>query len=136
MTSTATSHRSAPPSLNLGVIGNCAFTALIDERARIVWCCLPRFDGDPVFMAQSAFSLNYTLERAPEIRTTEMRMDELLNRFVIRKQIEQNGSSLRPIPMGVVEEIDAAIADGVAGSGGGADRAIDDHRGFSERPGP
>jgi len=42
-----------------------------------------------------------------DIRTTEMRMDQLLNRFVIRKQIEENGSALRPIPMGVVEEIDA-----------------------------
>ena len=41
----------APPSLSLGVIGNCAFSALIDERGRIVWCCLPRFDGDPVFSA-------------------------------------------------------------------------------------
>ena len=39
----------AAPSLNLGLIGNCAYSALIDERARIVWCCLPRFDGDPVF---------------------------------------------------------------------------------------
>ncbi len=39
------------PSLNLGVIGNCAYSALIDERGRIVWCCLPRFDGDPVFNA-------------------------------------------------------------------------------------
>jgi GH15 family glucan-1,4-alpha-glucosidase len=37
------------PSLQLGVIGNCAYSALVDERARIVWCCLPRFDGDPVF---------------------------------------------------------------------------------------
>ena len=42
---------SAPPSLNLGVIGNCAFSALLDERARIVWCCLPRFDAEPVFDA-------------------------------------------------------------------------------------
>ncbi len=41
----------APPSLRLGVIGNCAYSALIDERARMVWCCLPRFDGDPVFNA-------------------------------------------------------------------------------------
>ncbi len=41
----------APPSLSLGVIGNCAFSALVDARARIVWCCLPRFDGDPVFNA-------------------------------------------------------------------------------------
>ncbi|GIX24610.1 MAG: glucoamylase [Caldimonas sp.] len=41
----------APPSLRLGVIGNCTYSALIDERARVVWCCLPRFDGDPVFNA-------------------------------------------------------------------------------------
>ncbi|HXD39195.1 MAG TPA: glycoside hydrolase family 15 protein [Ramlibacter sp.] len=43
--------RTASPSLNLGVIGNCAYSALIDERGGIVWCCLPRFDGDPVFNA-------------------------------------------------------------------------------------
>ncbi len=42
---------SAPPSLNLGVIGNCTVSALIDARARLVWACLPRFDGDPVFCA-------------------------------------------------------------------------------------
>ena len=36
-------------SLELAVIGNCSFGALIDERARIVWSCLPRFDSDPVF---------------------------------------------------------------------------------------
>ncbi|AYQ27119.1 MULTISPECIES: glycoside hydrolase family 15 protein [unclassified Polaromonas] len=41
----------AEPSLAMGVIGNCAFSALIDARGRIVWCCLPRFDGDPVFNA-------------------------------------------------------------------------------------
>ncbi|MDW5444232.1 glycoside hydrolase family 15 protein [Polaromonas sp. SM01] len=41
----------APPSLSLGVIGNCAFSALVDARGRIVWCCLPRFDADPVFNA-------------------------------------------------------------------------------------
>jgi GH15 family glucan-1,4-alpha-glucosidase len=36
-------------SLDLGVIGNGTYGALIDEKARIVWCCLPRLDGDPVF---------------------------------------------------------------------------------------
>jgi hypothetical protein len=40
-----------------------------------------------------------------DIRTTDMRMDLLLNRFAIRKQLEDNGSSLRSIPMGAVEEI-------------------------------
>lgn len=35
--------------LDLAVIGNCSFSALIDRRGRIVWSCLPKFDGDPVF---------------------------------------------------------------------------------------
>jgi GH15 family glucan-1,4-alpha-glucosidase len=35
--------------LELGLIGNCAFAALVDERAEMVWACLPRFDADPVF---------------------------------------------------------------------------------------
>ncbi|MBB5270613.1 glycoside hydrolase family 15 protein [Quisquiliibacterium transsilvanicum] len=37
--------------LDLALIGNCSFGALVDRRARIVWCCMPRFDGDPVFHA-------------------------------------------------------------------------------------
>ncbi|MDO8904461.1 glycoside hydrolase family 15 protein [Hydrogenophaga sp.] len=41
----------APASLSLGVVGNCAFSALIDLQGRVVWSCLPRFDGDPVFHA-------------------------------------------------------------------------------------
>ncbi len=54
ISSTSPSNSFAPPvapSLAMGVIGNCAFSALIDKRGRIVWCCLPRFDGDPVFNA-------------------------------------------------------------------------------------
>ena len=31
------------------MLGNCAIAALVDKYARIVWCCIPRFDGDPVF---------------------------------------------------------------------------------------
>ncbi|MEP7295025.1 MAG: glycoside hydrolase family 15 protein [Burkholderiales bacterium] len=38
-------------NLNLGMIGNCAISALVDAQARIVWCCMPRFDSDPVFHA-------------------------------------------------------------------------------------
>jgi GH15 family glucan-1,4-alpha-glucosidase len=38
-------------SLDLGVTGNCVVSALIDRSARIVWSCLPRLDGDPVFNA-------------------------------------------------------------------------------------
>lgn len=33
---------------DLGVIGNCQFSALIHNSGEIVWCCLPRFDSEPV----------------------------------------------------------------------------------------
>jgi GH15 family glucan-1,4-alpha-glucosidase len=36
-------------SLDLGLIGNGRIGALINDGAEIVWSCLPRFDGDPVF---------------------------------------------------------------------------------------
>ena len=35
--------------LDLALIGNCRVAALVDRKARIVWWCFPRFDGDPVF---------------------------------------------------------------------------------------
>ena len=38
-------------SLDLAVIGNCSYGALIDKQGRIVWCCLPYFDRDPTFCA-------------------------------------------------------------------------------------
>lgn len=43
-----------------------------------------------------------------DIRTCGMRMDQLLNRFAIRKQLETTGSPLRSIPLAAVEEIDEA----------------------------
>ena len=33
------------------MVGNCAISALIDRRASVVWCCMPRFDSAPVFDA-------------------------------------------------------------------------------------
>ncbi|MBT0654510.1 glycoside hydrolase family 15 protein [Geomobilimonas luticola] len=36
-------------SLDLALIGNCQVGALIDSTGKIVWYCLPRFDGDPAF---------------------------------------------------------------------------------------
>jgi GH15 family glucan-1,4-alpha-glucosidase len=42
---------SAPdqPSLELWPIGNCQVSGLIDETGALVWGCVPRVDGDPVF---------------------------------------------------------------------------------------
>lgn len=44
-------HLDPQASLNLGLIGNCSISALVDDRARMVWSCMPRFDGEPVFHA-------------------------------------------------------------------------------------
>ena len=33
----------------LGLIGNCQCAALVHDSGAIVWCCLPRFDSEPVF---------------------------------------------------------------------------------------
>ena len=38
-------------NLDLGIIGNCGIAALVNRKADVVWCCLPRFDKDPVFHA-------------------------------------------------------------------------------------
>jgi GH15 family glucan-1,4-alpha-glucosidase len=36
-------------SLDLGIVGNCTISALIDPKGTVVWSCVPRFDGDPLF---------------------------------------------------------------------------------------
>jgi GH15 family glucan-1,4-alpha-glucosidase len=36
-------------SLDLALVGNGSIGALIDAQGAVVWCCFPRFDGDPVF---------------------------------------------------------------------------------------
>ena len=41
----------ATRSLDLWPIGNCQASALIDRKGRMVWGCVPRVDGDPVFSA-------------------------------------------------------------------------------------
>jgi GH15 family glucan-1,4-alpha-glucosidase len=36
---------------DLGLVGNCQVAALVENTGSIVWCCLPRFDSEPVFAA-------------------------------------------------------------------------------------
>jgi GH15 family glucan-1,4-alpha-glucosidase len=36
---------------DLGLIGNCQYSALVHRDGSVVWCCLPRFDSEPVFGA-------------------------------------------------------------------------------------
>ncbi|MEK7878377.1 MAG: trehalase-like domain-containing protein, partial [candidate division NC10 bacterium] len=36
---------------DIGAIGTCQISALIHRDGSVVWCCLPRFDSEPVFGA-------------------------------------------------------------------------------------
>jgi GH15 family glucan-1,4-alpha-glucosidase len=38
-------------TLDLSIVGNGNYNALLDQRGKIVWSCLPRFDSDPRFCA-------------------------------------------------------------------------------------
>ncbi|HEX7636852.1 MAG TPA: glycoside hydrolase family 15 protein [Burkholderiaceae bacterium] len=51
MSSLPLTPNTAAASLDLAMIGNCSISALIDDQARVVWCCMPRFDSTPVFDA-------------------------------------------------------------------------------------
>ncbi len=83
-------------NLDLGLVGNCAVSALIDRRGTVVWSCFPRFDGDPVFCRRGDeggergfFAVDF-----PEVRHVEQRY--LPNTAVLETVLrDANGSGLR-----------------------------------------
>jgi GH15 family glucan-1,4-alpha-glucosidase len=58
-------------SLSLAVVGNCEVSALIDARGRLVWMCLPRPDGDPVFSALLTPALGETTQGVFSVELAE-----------------------------------------------------------------
>ena len=46
-----------------------------------------------------------------DIKALQMRLDQQLNRFLIRDQLRQSGSDLVAIPVTEVEEIDVKVLD-------------------------
>ncbi len=78
-----------PPSLDLALIGNCTVSALVDPMASIVWCCLPRFDGEPVFNR---------LLQGPESPSDQGVMAVILDKFVSSQQAyDPNTAVLRTL---------------------------------------
>lgn len=83
--------------LDLGMIGNCAFSALIDPRGTVVWACMPSFDGDPVFnslvndQAETGF---YQIDLDPDVtRATQSYVE---NTAVLRTELfDKNGNGVR-----------------------------------------
>ncbi len=78
-------------SLDLGLIGNGALGALVSREAEIVWMCVPRFDGDPIFCSllrgevQPKIDGTFSVEMVDAVRTEQEYMPDtpvLVTRFV------------------------------------------------------
>ena len=92
----------APASLDLGIIGNGSIAALIDARGRIVWGCVPAFDGDPTFCALLSPHLHEGGDYAIELEDfVSSEQHYLTNTAVLR-------TVLRDAHGGAVEIIDFA----------------------------
>lgn len=103
MTSAATAVRTGPnnpaaalqSNLDLALIGNCSYGALVDKHACVKWCCLPRLDGDPIFCS--------LLRRANDIGFFEISVENfshskqyyIKNTAVLRTEIyNKNGEGI------------------------------------------
>ncbi len=82
--------------LDLAVIGNGRTAALVDPSARIVWWCLPRYDGDPVFCRllsgddEKGFT-DVVLDGQVETRSDYVRNTAI----VVTELIDSNGGAVR-----------------------------------------
>ncbi len=83
--------------LDLGIIGNCGIGALIDKQGRIVWCCFPRFDGDPVFNALLREDGSHTADGAFSVSLDDLRETEQFyepNTAVLRTRLHGASGSI------------------------------------------
>jgi GH15 family glucan-1,4-alpha-glucosidase len=85
-----------PRDLNLAAIGNCIVAALIDRQARIVWWCLPRLDGDPVFCGLLDGDAERGVATVEAENTVETRQAYLPNTaIVVTTLVQADGTRLR-----------------------------------------
>ena len=83
----------ADRNLELGVIGNCAISALVDPLGAIVWSCFPRLDGDPVFCAllqHNGHDGAFTVEMKDTASATQRYLD---NSAILETLITDSGGN-------------------------------------------
>lgn len=78
----------------LGLIGNCQITALIDSGGSIVWSCMPRFDSPPIFasLLDQEAGGSFSIAPADGARGTQR---YLPNTNVLETRFESDGSAFR-----------------------------------------
>jgi GH15 family glucan-1,4-alpha-glucosidase len=95
---------------DLGLVGNCQFAAHVARDGAVVWCCLPRFDSEPVFgelldpdggrfAVQPASGGHGNLSYLPNTNVLETRFVDESGAFRVldlAPRFEQYGRSFRP----------------------------------------
>ena len=82
--------------LDLAVIGNGRTAALLDPSSRVVWWCLPRYDGDPVFCRLLAGNEDKGFTDVFLDGQVGIRSDYVRNTaIVVTELIDNNGSAVR-----------------------------------------
>ncbi|MBI3702772.1 MAG: glycoside hydrolase family 15 protein, partial [Rhizobiales bacterium] len=82
--------------LDLAVIGNGRTAALVEPSSRIVWWCLPRYDGDPVFCRllsgdEDKGFTDVVLDRQVDIRSNYLRNTAI----VVTEITDSDGAAVR-----------------------------------------
>ncbi|MBL8689779.1 MAG: glycoside hydrolase family 15 protein [Rhodospirillaceae bacterium] len=83
-------------NLDLAAIGNCAVAALIDCDGRIVWWCMPRLDGDPVFCNLLAGNADWGFADVDLADRVECKRSYLRNTAMLETLLtDQSGAQVR-----------------------------------------
>jgi GH15 family glucan-1,4-alpha-glucosidase len=96
---------------DLGLVGNCQIAALVENTGTIVWCCLPRFDSEPVFASLldhengGSFSISPAggergkqkyIENTNVLETTFTTGDGAFRLIDFAPRFQQHGRNFRP----------------------------------------
>lgn len=85
-------------SLDLALVGNGTIGALIDAQGSVVWCCFPRFDGDPVFCslldgeASPGNAGTFKIELVGTIRTEQHYLAD--TPILVTRSYDNNGGAI------------------------------------------
>jgi GH15 family glucan-1,4-alpha-glucosidase len=79
--------------LDLAVVGNGRTAALVDPSARIVWWCLPHYDGDPVFCRLIAGDEEKGFTDVVLDRMVETSSDYVRNTAIVATELTDDGGN-------------------------------------------
>jgi GH15 family glucan-1,4-alpha-glucosidase len=97
------------PIGELGLIGDTRTAALVDGRGRIVWMCLPHFDGDPVFAALVAGDDGGMFMAGPAGAATLVRRRYRPGSAVLETTWQVGGEATVVLTEGMVADVGGAL---------------------------